>query len=209
MRQWFVVAGIVIGLLGVASAQDRVLLTNQQQGYQGVIPGSANPPPRTRVSRRDNRAVITWPGFQTQGQGSRIFIQSSRPISVQESRGPSRIIYRLPNSVISTRNNRNPLVTSQFNTPVSQAFLRRAGRNDVELVIIMRAEVQPSVSNAPGENGLQFVFIDFPSGNWLPDGPPEIAEPHRIRRRSSLSLSPSGEEPLEPSTDGSAMGPNP
>ena len=208
MRQWCVVVGISVGLLGVASAQDRPLLTNQQQGYQGVVPGSPNPPPRARVSRRDTRTVVTWPGFQAEGQGSRIFIQTSRPVSVQESRGPSRIIYRLPNAVISTRNNRNPLVTAHFNTPVTQAYLRRAGR-DVELVILLRAEVQPNVSNAPGDNGLQFVFIDFPGGNWLPDGPPPIAEPERIRRRSSLSLSSSEDDSSGGSTDGSAMGPTP
>lgn len=205
MRQWCVVIGLSVGLLGVASAQDRPLLTNQQQGYQGVTPGTANPPPRSRVGRRNDRTVVTWPGFQVAGEGSRIFIQTSRPVSVQESRGPSRLIYRLPNSVISTRNNRNPLVTSHFNTPVATAFLRRAGR-DVELVIVLRAEVQPNVTNSSGADGLQFVFIDFPSGNWLPNGPPPIAEPDRIRRRSSLSLSSSEDEEPEPSPP---MGPTP
>jgi hypothetical protein len=204
MRQWCIVVGLAVGLGGLAYAQDRPLITNQQQGYQGVVPGSANPPPRSRVGRNDTRTVITWPGFQSSGQGSRIFIQTSRPISVSESRGPSRLIYRLPNSVISTRNNRNPLVTAHFNTPVTTAFLRRAGRRDVELVIVLRAEVTPSVTNSPGENGLQFVFIDFPSGNWLPNGPPPVAEPNRIRRRSSVSLSSS--EVDDPST---GMGPTP
>jgi len=205
MRQWCVVLGISVGFVTAAGAQDRPLITNQQQGYQGVVPGSPNPPPRARVGRRNDRTVITWPGFQVAGQGSRIFIQTSRPVSVQESRGPSRLIYRLPNSVISTRNNRNPLVTSHFNTPVATAFLRRAGR-DVELVIVLRAEVSPSVTNSPGDNGLQFVFIDFPAGNWLPDGPPPIAEPNRIRRRSSLSLSSSEEESPDQTPP---MGPTP
>ena len=211
MRQWCLAVGIWVGLFSVASGQDRPLLTNQQQGYQGVTPGSGNPPPRARVSRRERRTVVTWPGFQAGEQGSRIFIQTSRPITVQESRGPSRLIYRLPDAVISTRNNRNPLVTTQFNTPVRLAFLRRKGR-DVELVIELRAEAQPNVSTRSGQDGFSFVFIEFPGGNWIPDGPPAIAEPRqRLSRSRSLSSSRQQQDEEEPmlSDDGSSIGPTP
>ncbi len=182
----------------LALAQDeRPLLTNQGQAYQGVTPGTPNPPPRIR-GRRGRRPVVTWPGFQISPQGTRIFVQTSQPVAVQGTAGPSRLVYRLPGFVISTRNNRNPLVTAHFNTPVTSAYLRRVGR-DVELVIVLRAQVEPMVSNAPGENGLQFVFFEFPSGDWLPAGPPPVAEPPRTRLRSSISVSPSSGESPEPS----------
>ncbi|MBI2892399.1 MAG: hypothetical protein HYY06_02530 [Deltaproteobacteria bacterium] len=182
----------------IALAQDeRPVLTNQGQAYQGVTPGTPNPPPRIRVGRSRRRPVVTWPGFQVSAQGSRIFVQTSQPVAIQGIAGPSRLVYRLAGFVISTRNNRNPLVTAHFNTPVTSAYLRRRGR-DVELVIELRAQVEPMISNSPGENGLQFVFFEFPSGDWLPAGPPPVAEPSRMRLRSSVSVSPSSGESPEP-----------
>jgi hypothetical protein len=151
---------------------------------------------------------VTWPGFQSTGQGSRIFVQMSRPAHMETLVGPSRIVFRLTDSVISTRNNRNPLDTSQFNTPVSRAFLRTV-RRDVELVVELRAAVQPNVTSGPGEGGFHFVFIDFPGGDWLPHGQPAVPDP---RRRSlfsgSSSSSSAAEPPPSPSTD-APIGPSP
>ena len=51
------------------------------QAYEGVTPGTDNPPPRAqRLNKRDR--VVTWPGFQVLSNGSsRFFVQSTRPVS--------------------------------------------------------------------------------------------------------------------------------
>jgi AMIN domain-containing protein len=206
MRCRLLVVCACLSIGGSALGQDQTVL-NAGQPYQGVIPGTSNPPPRVRLARSVRRTVVTWPGFQVSDQGSRIFVQTSHPVAAQESRGPSRLVYRLPGCVISTRNNRNPLVTTHFNTPVSQAYLRRSG-HDVELVIELRSSVTPRVSNGPGDGGMQFLYVEFPPGDYLPQGPPPVIDP-RVRVRSSGSLSPSTGSSPEPSPPTRSMGPTP
>jgi hypothetical protein len=144
--------------------------------YAGVVPsGDAFPPwlAARAAHYPPGRAVVAWSGFQMIPQGSRIFLLVTASTHVQVQRSPGRILYRFANATVPDRNNRRPLETQAFETPVRRAQLSQRGR-DVELVIELRAEAEPQVSQQPGSNGLEFVFLDFP--HWTapasaaPDG---------------------------------------
>ena len=146
--------------------------------YRGVVPGQSHIPPRARRLAKTRRNYVVWPGFEMlDGGGSRVFIQSTRPVTYTREDAPGRIVIVLRNTRIHLRNNRNPLVTEHFNTPVAEAYLTRRGR-DTLLVLEMKTEVTPTVRQV-SENGYHFLFIEFPAGRYpIPD---------RIRRGYRLS----------------------
>jgi len=172
--------------------------------YEGVSPGSPNPPPRAAQVRGADRALVTWPGFQMTPGGSRVFVQTSRPVSFNQTGGQNRFVVHLRNCRIHTKNNRNPLVTRHFNTPVARAFLV-ARRRDVELVVELRSGVTPTVRQETGSDGFQFLFLDFPEGAFLPADPDSVPVPSW--QPSSAPSSPEGSEESPPETIDEGAGP--
>jgi hypothetical protein len=149
-------------------------------GYGGVSPGSGNPPPAQgrlagpRRARRAASVVLTWPGFQMQPDGSsRFFVQSSGPVEteIRESGERLEIVFR--NATIHLRNSALWLETRHFETPVERARLERRGR-DMVLVMHRRALVAPRVSTGAGADPtFQYVYVDFPAGQYRPAEPEE------------------------------------
>ncbi len=173
---WSRPAALTLLVASTAWAQAPVRL-NPGQDYQGVVPGQPNRPPAARRASRAPVPVVTWPGFQMTPTGSRIFVQTSASVPIDPSAEPGKLVYALHNCRIDLRNNRNPLVTEHFNTPVVRAYLRQRGR-DVQLVLEMRAQVSPSVrQEAAGVNGFQYIFLEFPAGRYFvePEPAPDAA----------------------------------
>lgn len=193
-----VVLGLSLGLDGVAYAQPMddapdtamqqpadqpqpsggLALTGAQPHelghYAGVIPGESHPPPAMRRRRRGRNQLVTWPGFQPRPDGaSRFFVQTTSAVQPQLQRQDNRVLVVLPGVAIHLRNNRRPLETRFFNTPVTRAHVERRGRNAV-LVLEMRADITPTVSTDVGPDGYHFVYIEFPNGSFLP---PEASQP--------------------------------
>ena len=69
-----------------------------------------------------------------------------------------------------------PLYTQYFNTPVTMVELRRDKKQTV-LVITLRADVQPSVSSEVASSGFNFVYFDFPAGQYVDSAQPVAATP--------------------------------
>lgn len=137
--------------------------------YRGVVPGHGIVPPRARMLKNTRRNLVTWPGFEMTPSGSRIFVQSLRPISYTRADEANRVVFVLQNTSIHLRNNRNPLVTESFNTPVGTAYLRPRGR-DTLLILDMKVGSSPSISQVT-EGGYSFLFLDFPGGSYpIPEG---------------------------------------
>jgi hypothetical protein len=133
--------------------------------YAGVTPGSGNLPPRAPGG---DARLLTWPGFQARPDGaSRFFVQTTQPVTHRVENESGRVVIILENLGIHLRNNRRPLETQYFNTPVTRAKVERRGR-DVALVLEMRAAVTPSVSVQPAEGAYHYLFIEFPAGDYLP-----------------------------------------
>jgi hypothetical protein len=133
--------------------------------YGGVVPGNGVLPPG--LSQRDlrrarGRTVVAWPGFQLTPDGSRIFLAMvpAVPANVLAMRPSGRLVYRLRNAVVPVRNNRRALETAVFNTPVARAYLRQRGR-DVDLVLELRGQADPRISQRAAPNGLGFLYLDF------------------------------------------------
>lgn len=132
--------------------------------YRGVVPGASHIPPRARRLKRTRRNFVTWPGFEMTQGGSRFFVQSTRPVTYTRSREDGRILIVLQNTRINLRNNRNPLVTRHFNTPVAEAYMYHRRRDSV-LALEMKVDATPTIRQV-SEDGYHFLFIEFPSGNY-------------------------------------------
>ncbi len=149
--------------------------------YAGVRPGTANPPPRQRALQRarSRGTVVTWPGFEERG-GGRFFLQTTGTISTEVQTSPGKVEVILRGARTHVRNTRRWLHTRFFNTPVRRARIERRGRRDLAFVFEMRQDVRPNVTTGPGEGGYQYLFVDFPAGDYLP---PELAELRRAREQ--------------------------
>ena len=140
-------------------------------GFGGDKPvqSSAAPAPR-RARVRAGAPVATLPGFEELAEGgSRLFVDLSAQVPVEERRAQGSVTYVLKGAQITHHNNTNALVTVHFNTPVSRARLVSSG-NDVLFVVDLRdAKAQPQYKMSPkGQGGI--LTIDFASGDYLGNG---------------------------------------
>lgn len=152
-----------------AVAQDGSSSGGSSSGYAGVSPGSANAPPRAPDPGGEGPLLMTWPGFQARPDGaSRFFLQTTGTVQVEQKNEEGRFVLVLKGCRLHLRNNRRPLETRYFNTPVSSARIERRGR-DLAFVMSLRAPVTPMVSTQSGAGGYNFVLLEFPAGNYLPE----------------------------------------
>ena len=137
------------------------------QHYTGTKPGTGNHLPRVAELKTKTGSWITWPGFQMKPDGgSRIFIQTTQPLQYTLRSTAKRITLKISGAKIHLSNNRNPLVTTWFNTPVQKSRLRNAGKNKVDLILDLKGQATPAVSQLSDEDGFHYLFIDFPPGEW-------------------------------------------
>lgn len=170
-----VVRGALAGALVLAAAIPVLVLAQAGgtppaggEGYPGVVPGTGNLPPRADAARRSQARLLTWPGFQARPDGvSRVFVQTSTAVAHTTSSERGRFVLLLQNTGVHLRNNRRPLETRYFNSPVSRIVVEPRGRN-LAIVIELRGEATPRVYTEAGQNGFHFVFAEFPAGNWAP-----------------------------------------
>lgn len=144
--------------------------------YAGVRPGANNTPPRARAARNARNTVVTWPGFEPRG-GGRFFVQTTGNIITEVHQSDGRVEVVLKNARTHLRNTRRWLETRFFNTPVRRARIERRGRNDLVFVFAMRQGSTPSVTTGTGEGGFQFLYVDFPAGDYIPQELRVQAEP--------------------------------
>jgi hypothetical protein len=145
------------------------LQINPPGSYEGVKPGGNEPPP-VRATPNSSTTLITWPGFQMRPDGgSRVFIQSTAPLSHSVSQKGNLLLIDLGSAKVSGETNQFALYTRFFNTPVVRAQLKPGARATLE--IELRASVQPSISSEQAASGFHFLYIDFPAGQYLAKGP--------------------------------------
>ena len=176
----------------------------QPWDYAGLTPGGAGARipglSRRETGRAGQRAVVAWPGFQMTPNGSRVFVATTRAVTVSgPQHTPGRYTYVLGAAYIPLSNNRRPLDTSAFETPIDRAYVRQHGR-DAELVIETRSDSAPQMTqqNASG-NGLSYLFFDF--GRWTPPDhvPRMLRDQPGNGRQPGVRLSP-GQDTTAPAT---------
>ena len=132
---------------------------------------------RSRSAKRALRAstattagpAATFPGFRLlEGGGSRVFVKIEGRVGVTERRGPGQFVVALPGVSVPSRNDRRPLDTSFFPTPVSQVRLvpREGG---ADLVIELRQPSEMKLRVEELRDGV-VVMIDFPALSGGPSG---------------------------------------
>ncbi len=152
---------------------------------------------------RTRGPVVNMPGFeQTAEGGSRLFVQLSQSVQVEERKAQGSVTYVLKGASPRVHNNTNALVTVHFNTPVSRARLVPQGQ-DLLFVIDLRSAVTPTwkMNEAPDKSAT--LTIDFPKGDYLPatgeaaaaptdehPAPQRAARPARGKRASSAKPAP-------------------
>jgi hypothetical protein len=149
---------------GAAPAQ-----THPRGTYAGVKAGG-DQKPEINVDAKPGTtpAQITWPGFQMQPDGSsRVFVQSTAPLNSQAAMTSStQLVVDLGDAKVAGPNNRRPLDTSFFNTPVTRVTFKSAQKRII-LELTLRAPVQPRITSDQAKSGFYFVYIDFPPGKYV------------------------------------------
>jgi hypothetical protein len=137
------------------------------------------------------------PGFeQTPDGGSRLFVQLSQPVKVEERRAQGSVTYILKGASPRVWNNTNALVTVHFNTPVSRARLVPMGQ-DLHFIVELRSAVSPTWKLDESQDKTATLAIDFPKGDYLTGSvPSETAasspapKPARATKRSARQPKP-------------------
>lgn len=172
--------------------------------YGGLTPGAAHMAPglaRLARHRRDGNPIVAWPGFQMTPTGSRVFVAMTTSPVVSTSNPAALVqVFHLAHARIFLSNNRRPLITESFATPLRRASLRPS-RGGVDLVLELRAPIQPSTHTETGPHGLQFLYIDLPPYQspelvrlQLPNGQTVVTPDHNLPASNAA--------PTQPSTPG-------
>lgn len=142
----------------------------------------------SRARYRKSGPVVNMPGFeQTADGGSRLFVQLSQNVPVEERKAQGSITYVLKGASPRVWNNTNALVTVHFNTPVARARLVPHGQ-DLLFVIDLRAAVDPVWKMTEAEDKTALLSIDFPKGDYLQAGGAAAgAEPAAAQPRSKTA----------------------
>lgn len=152
-----------------------VLVGPGGEKYVGVVPGAATRNPLPPARGKD--AQLIWSGFQMAEQGSRVFLQTTGPVSYEVKPGKAGTLsVFLRNCRIHLQNNRRHLDTRFFATPVRGVSAHQR-RKDVELDIALKEPASPSPRTEPGPDGTQFLVFEFPLGKPAADTPPAATSP--------------------------------
>ncbi len=116
---------------------------------------------------RHSGPVVQMPGFEpTPDGGSRLFVQLSQSVPVEERKARGSITYVLKGASPRVWNNTNALVTVHFNTPVSRARLVPHGA-DLLFIVELRAAAAPTWKMAESQDKTSTLQIEFPKGDYL------------------------------------------
>ncbi|HSY24167.1 MAG TPA: AMIN domain-containing protein [Polyangiaceae bacterium] len=147
-----------------------------------AAPSAATPPATPRLSPKAVRGGIeaSAPEFETLADGStRLSIAFSQSVAYDAKIAPGRLVYVVKVARAAHRNDYNPLVTVDFNTPVASARLTPHGR-DLWFIVDLRASVKPDVTTEAAKDGGVVLQIAFPKGDYVssaPASPPVASSP--------------------------------
>lgn len=165
---------------------------------------TAGAAPRGRY--RHSGPVVNIPGFeQTTDGGSRLFVQLSQNVPVEERKAQGTITYVLKGASPRVWNNTNALVTVHFNTPVSRARLVPSGQ-DLQFIVELRSNASPTwkMSDMPDKSTM--LTIDFPKGDYLTGAPADVpaAQPQPEGKPAKRGGGKRGPAKPAPNTNGAA-----
>ncbi|MGB8330913.1 MAG: hypothetical protein WCE62_12370 [Polyangiales bacterium] len=154
----------ILAMLVIALGSSGAAAFADSSSYRGVTPGSEgseNLPPKADEIP-EGALMLTWPGFMMHEDGSScFFVQTSMPVQITSHKSEGRFELLLHHTRVHLKNNFLPLETQFFDTPVTRATVRRAGKKGVEMVFELRQDVTPTVTQKKGKDGFNYVFVKF------------------------------------------------
>ena len=103
--------------------------------------------------------------------GSRLFIQTTEPLQYTISDKGLKVTVSFDNAKVYLSNNRNPLVTSYFNTPLQRAYLKKRNKQ-LDLILELKVSTSPKISSESDSDGYRYLFVDFAPGDYPIDTSP-------------------------------------
>lgn len=166
--------------------------TSSRSTSSGAASSAQTKPPARPVSPASikasadgsGRVIVEAPGFRMMPDGSsRLVVQMQGTPQVRQHTMRRRITYVLSNAKVPVNNNRNPLFTRYFNTPVNDARLRQY-RGDVLFEIDLRADAVANSQFTQAPTGQGTVLeVTFAPGDYErlipPDGRKRSKAPSR------------------------------
>ncbi len=160
---------------GIVDDKGKKVQPGKPTGSAGPVATAAPKPPQKfiPVKKKEPLPIAEWPGFRMLDDGgSEVMIEFSKAVlAPSEHKAAGRYTFVFKGAVISKHNNKNPLLTIHFNTPVLDARLTSQKGGEIQLIVELRPglDLAPVVGQRPASEGLgQQFFIRFPSGSYLP-----------------------------------------
>ncbi len=126
---------------------------------------------RAPARQKKDLTDVWQPGFEPQpGASSTFFVNLSRKSPVEVKKSEDRLVYVIKGARAALRNNRNPLRTKFFSTPVSSARLVQV-KDDVQLVFTLKRPASATWAFAPA-GALMQLRISFGPQKQQPEPDP-------------------------------------
>jgi hypothetical protein len=214
--------GAAGGGAGAAADEKKPASSGNVGGVSFTDKPAARRAPTARAALRRSGPLATFPGFeQLPDGGSRLFVQLSQSVPVEERRAQGSVTYVLKGAHLRVHNDANALVTVHFNTPVFRARLTPQG-NDLLFVLELRAAATPTFKVTENQDKTSTLQIEFAKGDFisgdgsekLPSEQPAKA-PGKGQKRGKRGAQPApGAPPPPPPSNGDTgdtgdTGPNP
>jgi hypothetical protein len=115
---------------------------------------------------------------------SHISVQLSQKVEVSTTVHAHTYTYELPNAQVAVPNDRNPLVTTHFSTPVSRIKLVARGKN-ARLVVELRESTPPQMQlrQLPNGSAILEISVAKPSGVVTPNSAHRKSSPPKTKPR--------------------------
>jgi len=127
--------------------------------YAGVRPGKVALPPNP--PKATGQPFLTWSGFMMTDHGSRVFLQFTQPVQYSLTESAKEVVVTVKGTRIHKRNNGRMVNTRFFATPVLKVQAKQHGK-DLRVTIALRKVAKPEAKLEAGEQGYQFLMLDFP-----------------------------------------------
>ena len=133
------------------------------------------PPPPADASEdvgKPGPAEVTFAGYRTlPGGRSIVYIELTGPIAVDVTKSQGKITYTLHDTQVPMKNNRNPLLTSDFpSSIVSATLIADKKAKAARLVLELRDDFEPR-HRLVKRNGGVALEVDLPAPSPAPAGP--------------------------------------
>lgn len=134
----------------------------------------------------ERRVLVTFIGYRRLAVDTdQVYVELTESAEVQKTRTGRTLEFTIHGAKVVRRNNKNPLVASQFDSVVESARLVQSGKS-VRLVIRLRAAAEPQTRVVPRSGGATLeVTLTRTNGPLPPDDAPK--KKHKKKKPSAES----------------------